>query len=230
MKIAIIDGNEKESRILLNVVEECGHAGHIYKTGKSFMASSCPPWFDLIILDWSLPDFAAMDILGWIKRMDRRQPFVLLLTGNSYDEQIFAGLYAGADDYTIRPVRLPEFAARLQAFFRRYKARAGRSPDADMIEIGQYRFNLGRKTAQLDSQLVPLKPKEFDIATLLFRNAGKTVLRQTIAEQVWRREIPLTSRTIDTHISQLRKKLCIDMAHNVTLRPVQSVGYRLDIF
>ncbi|WP_325514345.1 response regulator transcription factor [Oxalicibacterium sp.] len=231
MKIAIIDSNENEARLLLRIIEESGHVGHLYKTGKSFMDASCPPWFDLIILDWSLPDVTGLNILDWVKTVDPRQPFVLLLTGDSYDEQVFAGLYAGADDYTVRPIRLPEFTARLQSFFRRYKIRVNReADDANMFEIGPYRFYLSRKIVQLDSQPVLLKPKEFAIAALLFRNAGQTVLRRTIAELVWRHEIPLTSRTLDTHISQVRKKLSIDMAHNATLRPVQSIGYRLDVF
>ena len=87
-----------------------------------------------------------------------------------------------------------------------------------------------RKTATIRGEPVELKPKEFDIAALFFQNIGQLISRERIMEEVWGRELMMTSRTLDTHMSQVRTKLQLKLDNNVRLTTVYTIGYRLDTF
>jgi DNA-binding response OmpR family regulator len=97
------------------------------------------------------------------------------------------------------------------------------------LEVGPYRFNRILKTAQLHGKPVELKPKEFEIAFILFQNAGGIVARDKLIETVWGRELVMTSRTLDTHMSNVRGKLALKPENGVKLTTIYTLGYRLDL-
>ena len=104
------------------------------------------------------------------------------------------------------------------------------APQATAVEVGIFHFDLLRKTATIRGEPVDLKPKEFDIAALFFQNIGQLISRERIMEEVWGRELMMTSRTLDTHMSQVRTKLQLKLDNNVRLTTVYTIGYRLDTF
>jgi DNA-binding response OmpR family regulator len=149
----------------------------------------------------------------------------MFMTSRSGEDDIVAGLAAGADDYMIKPLRRGELLARVQALLRRAY------PSQNMVEqiqFGSYIFET--RTARLLKDNVPIEvtQKEFELALLFFRNLGRPLSRAYILEAVWARDIELPSRTMDTHVSRVRTKLQLRPEFGFRLAPVYSYGYRLE--
>jgi DNA-binding response OmpR family regulator len=164
-------------------------------------------------------------------------PVVMFLTSRALEENVVEGLMAGADDYMAKPIRKAELSARIHALSKRLRAPEA-TPDAgtengnahSRLVCGVFELDLARQTAAVRGEPVELKPKEFAIAAMLFQNAGQIVSREKIMENVWGRELVMTSRTLDTHMSQVRTKLQLKRDNNVRLTTIYTIGYRLDLF
>ena len=175
------------------------------------------------------------DVIEWVRRNIGENIIVMFLTNRVLEENIVAGLMAGADDYMTKPIREAELSARIHALSKRIRHvsesdAAVVAPQATTVEVGIFNFDLMRKTATIRGEPVELKPKEFDIAALFFQNIGQLISRERIMEEVWGRELMMTSRTLDTHMSQVRTKLQLKLDNNVRLTTVYTIGYRLDTF
>lgn len=229
MRIAILDDDESQVQLVSYLLEKAGFNCHGFANGKDLLRQLRRESFDLLVLDWSVPDISGTEILSWVRgNLSQRVP-VLFVTGRTSENDIVAGLAAGADDYMIKPLRGSELVARVQALLRRAYPEAVH----DQISFGPYRFETSRnevhftgESGQTHSAL--LTQKEFDLALMLFRNAGRPLSRSHIREVVWGRDIEIPSRTMDTHISRIRSKLELRPEHGFRLVPVYSYGYRLD--
>jgi DNA-binding response OmpR family regulator len=147
------------------------------------------------------------------------------MTGRSSENDIIAGLEAGADDYMIKPIRSGELVARVNALLRRaYPAQTAE----EHLEFGPYKFELRAGRLSFNNVHVEMTQKEFDLALLLFKNLGRPLSRAYILEAVWSRDIDVPSRTMDTHISRVRNKLALKPENGYRLAPVYSYGYRLE--
>jgi DNA-binding response OmpR family regulator len=150
---------------------------------------------------------------------------VLFMTSRSGEDDIVAGLAAGADDYMIKPIRRGELVARVQALLRR--AYPSQSP-VEQIQFGDYIFESRACRLTIASNPIDVTQKEFDLALLFFRNLGRPLSRAYILEAVWSRDVEIPSRTMDTHVSRVRSKLQLRPEHGFRLAPVYSYGYRLE--
>ena len=175
-----------------------------------------------------MPDISGTEVLAWVRSNVSQRVPVLFVTGRTSENDIVAGLAAGADDYMIKPLRSSELVARVQALLRRAYPEAVH----DQITFGGYRFETSRNEVHFETEQGPrvalLTQKEFDLAIMLFRNSGRPLSRSHIREVVWGRDIEIPSRTMDTHISRIRTKLEMRPEHGFRLVPVYSYGYRLD--
>jgi DNA-binding response OmpR family regulator len=229
MRIAILDDDESQVQLVSYLLEKAGFNCHGFASGKDLLRQLRRESFDLLVLDWSVPDISGTEILSWVRgNLSQRVP-VLFVTGRTSENDIVSGLAAGADDYMIKPLRGSELVARVQALLRRAYPEAVH----DQISFGQYRFETSRNEVHyigLDGKPLSalLTQKEFDLALMLFRNAGRPLSRSHIREVVWGRDIEIPSRTMDTHISRIRSKLELRPEHGFRLVPVYSYGYRLD--
>ena len=178
--------------------------------------------YEVVILDWMVPQLSGLEVLKILRSEGNRIP-VLLLTARDALEDRILGLDEGADDYLVKPFALPELAARLRALLRR-GLNSGENPkvwklgDLEVSEYGQ--------TVTQGENLIPLTAKEFEILTLLLRNADRIVSRETLAREVWngmRRATPMDN-VIDVHIANLRRKLRDDQR---LIRTVRGVGFVL---
>jgi DNA-binding response OmpR family regulator len=152
---------------------------------------------------------------------------VFFLTSNSAEEQIVAALNAGADDYCSKPLRPVEFMARIAAVQRRVMPQAVKAPTGELVE-GFY-FNRVDRTVEVDDQVIGLTEKEFELSRLLFTNLERPISRNRIMKEVWGREEDALSRTLDVHISWVRRKLGIGaQGTRLRLNVVHGYGYRLD--
>ncbi len=225
MRIAILDDDQNLLDLTAATLSNAGHTCHTFSSGKSMMHQLHRESFDLLILDWHVPDLNGTEILKWVREKLSTTLPVLFMTSRSGEDDIVAGLAAGADDYMIKPIRRAELVARVQALLRRaYPTQTA----SEVISFGPYEFDIRASRAKLNGEEVELTQKEFDLALLLFQNLSRPLSRAYILEAVWSRDIEVPSRTMDTHISRVRSKLDLRPENGYRLAPVYSYGYRLE--
>jgi DNA-binding response OmpR family regulator len=237
MNIAALEDDPNEASLIQQILVNAGHACTGFSTGAALLDALRTQHFDLLVLDWNLPDMTGYDVVNWVRSNLPAHVLVLFLSNRALEENIVLGLMAGGDDYMLKPVRRAELLARVHALSRRLTptahpatpAAAMPTVESPTLEIGPYRFNRILKTAQLHGKPVELKPKEFDIAFILFQNTGGIVARDKLIEAVWGRELVMTSRTLDTHMSNVRGKLALKPENGVKLTTIYTLGYRLDL-
>jgi DNA-binding response OmpR family regulator len=225
MRIAILDDDQNLLDLTVATLVDAGHSCHPFTSGKAMMHQLHRESFDLLILDWQVPDLSGTEILHWVREKLSATLPVLFMTSRSSEDDIVTGLAAGADDYMIKPIRRAELIARVNALLRRaYPTQTA----AEIIQFGPYEFDVRSSRAKLNGEAIELTQKEFDLALLLFQNLGRPLSRAYILEAVWSRDIEIPSRTMDTHISRVRSKLDLRPENGYRLAPVYSYGYRLE--
>lgn len=184
----------------------------------------------LVLLDWMLPKMDGIEVLQWIRLnpVTKKLP-VILLTAKSDEISKVVGLEVGADDYLAKPFGVHELMARIKALLRR--AEYGQQTNEpvkseDEIRIDEIVINKTRRTAIVRGQEIELSMKEFDLLYLLASNRGIVFSRVNLLESVWGYDYVGETRTVDVHISNLRKKVEEDDAHPVYIKTVRGVGYK----
>lgn len=180
---------------------------------------------DLVLLDIMLPGINGYEICRRMREEGIEVP-VIMLTARGEEADKVRGLDIGADDYLTKPVGILELMARIRAALRR--GSSGKEvPTAELLEFGKACVDFGRFEVRMDGELVHLSPKEFGILKLLWERAGKVVSRAEILQEVWGYDVYPTTRTVDTHIADLRAKLEVDPANPEHILTVHGTGYRL---
>ena len=174
---------------------------------------------DLVILDVMLPGLDGFEVCRAIRR-EADTP-ILMLTARSDDVDAIVGLELGADDYVTKPFNPRALVARVKAILRRTDGavRLGRP-----IEVGPLRIDPRRREVLLEGRIVELRAREFDLLVALAREPGVVLGREALLEDVWGTDFPGETRTVDVHVSELRKKLGPD---GPTIEAVRGIGYRL---
>jgi len=179
---------------------------------------------DLVLLDLGLPDYEGIDVCRQLR--DRYPDLdIVVVTARSEEIDVVIGLDAGADDYITKPFRLAELLARIRARLRRQQSQA-----TEVIELGGpggLRVDLGSRRCTMDGVEIELRTKEFDLLAALAVDAGRVVSRRRLMAELWDQHFDTTSKTLDMHVSALRRKLDQDGAPSV-ITTVRSVGYRLE--
>ena len=225
MRIAVIDDDRAQTDLVSQTLAASGHSCISFQSDKEILLQLKRENFDMLIIDWQVPDLSGAEVLRWVREKLPAALPVLFMTSRSSGDDIVAGLAAGADDYMIKPIRRGELVARVQALLRRaYPSQAV----VEQIRFSQYVFEPRTGRLTVDGQSAELTQKEFDLALLLFRNLGRPLSRAYILEAVWLRDIEIPSRTMDTHISRVRTKLKLRPENGFRLAPVYSYGYRLE--
>jgi DNA-binding response OmpR family regulator len=225
MRIAVLDIDRSQADLICQVLTSAGHTCQTYDSGKEMLAHLRKDSFDMLILDWQVPDLSASEVLRRAKEKMSAQTPMMFLTNSSAEDDIVAGVNAGADDYMIKPLRRGELVARVQALLRRaYPSQNG----AEQLQFGPYIFETRPGRLLMDGAVIDVTHKEFYLALLFFRNIGRPLSRAYIHEAVWIRETVVPSRTMDTHVSRVRNKLHLRPENGFRLVPVYSYGYRLE--
>ena len=225
MRIALLEDDVVVGAMMQHWLEAAGHTVHHYTSGKTIVREAARESFDVFVLDWHVPDLSGEEVLDWLRKKLQSTVPVLFATSRDSEEDIVAILTAGADDYMVKPVRRLELLARVESLVRRSRAK---QPDAEPVSIGPYSINLVDRIVTLDGVAIELTDKEYELTVFLFQNIGRLISRGHISESVWGRSAEVQSRTVDTHVSRMRKKLEITPAHGVRLTPVYNFGYRLE--
>jgi DNA-binding response OmpR family regulator len=175
--------------------------------------------YELIVLDIGLPSLNGLDVCRRVRREHPARP-ILLLTAQDGELDAVAGLDAGADDYVTKPFRLAELLARVRAQVRRAAPA--------VLAAGGVTVDPGSRRAWDGDRELELRPKEFDLLCLLLRNAGLVVTRERIMEEVWDENWFGSTKTLDMHVSALRRKLGDDAAAPERISTVRGVGLRFE--
>jgi DNA-binding response OmpR family regulator len=230
-RLLMIDDDRKLCRLVATYLQPLGFdvtAVHTGPEGVERATTAEPPWH-AIVLDVMLPGIDGFEVLKRIRA--RSQVPVLMLTARGDETDRIVGLEVGADDYLPKTFSTRELLARLRAVLRRSATTAGasRSGDAPPVEIviGPLRLNLDARSAVLDTTPLVLTPVEFDLLASLARARGRVKTREALLDEIRDRNYDVFDRSIDVHISSLRKKLGDDAKEPRYIRTVRSAGYMI---
>ena len=225
MRIAVLEDDADQVELLQSWLGEAGHECQAFASGSEFRNMLKRETFDLLVVDWNLPDTTGPEVLSWVREnLDWHIP-ILFMTSRDLEEDIVYALEHGADDYMTKPARQHETLARIKALERRSQPSSGQ---AGNLKLGLFDFDITNRNVTIGTDTVELTNKEFDLALLLFRNPGRLLSRSYILENVWGTNGELSTRTVDTHVSRVRNKLGINPDNGVRLNAVYNHGYRLE--
>lgn len=226
MRVAILEDDPDQADIVGLWLSEAGHTVTACADAQSFLRAVRRDSYDMYVLDWILPDMSGIEVLRKLRSEVQDFTPVILATAKDDEQSIVRGLEAGADDYLVKPIRQGELVARVSAIFRR--AAGGKSGE-ETVDAAPYEFNASTNSVQLDGAAISLTNREFALASFLFRNPGKMLSRSHILEAIWGIEnAAVSTRTVDTHISRLRRKLSLGPDNGWKLSAIYQHGYRLE--
>jgi len=185
------------------------------------LAASRSP--DLVLLDLGLPDGSGLDVCRELR--SRSAVPIIMVTARGEETDRIVGLEVGADDYVVKPFSAREVVARIRAVLRRTAAPAP-TQLGDVVELGEVRVDRARRSATFEGRPLELSRKEFDLLQLLVDNAGTVVKRERLIDEVWDTNWFGSTKTLDVHVSALRKKLRDDPSTPRYIHTVRGVGFR----
>ncbi len=220
MRVLLIDDDARLAELLDGYLRPQGvalvHAGG----GQAGLAQLAGGGFDAVLLDVMMPGTDGLTVLRTLRDAGHRIP-VIMLTARGDEADRVVGLELGADDYVPKPFSPRELLARLRAVLRRAQPEA----TSERIAIGGVEVDVGARTARVSGELVDLTGLELDLLVALMRRAGRVVPREALLSEAGREDIVVSERTVDVHISHLRKKLGDDPRSPKLIRTVRGVGY-----
>ncbi|MEV7886990.1 response regulator transcription factor [Streptomyces sp. NPDC002817] len=216
MQILLAEDDDGVAAALVEVLYDHGHVTRRVRYGRDVLTYHRSS--DLLLLDLGLPDTDGLDVLRTLRAVSDMS--VVVLTARGDERSVVRGLRLGADDYLVKPVRLPELLARIDAVTRRNKARTG--PTARTVRAGDVEVDLDARRVRVGGQEVELTVKEFDILAVLAGRAGEAVSREQLLDEVWGDARHAVSRSLDVHLTQLRAKL----RRPELLTTIRGFGYR----
>lgn len=224
MNILLVEDDPAHAEAIQFAMRQAGHTINKIDRGEGAVRFLKSNEVDLVVLDWQLPGMNGLEVLQWIRRNLGSGIAVLFVTSRMLEADIVQALDAGADDYVVKPFRTIELVARIGALLRR-SMRAGKTEN--VITIGPYVIDITRRNLSLHGKTVVLTAKEFEVAAYLFANTERVVSKDVLVKLAWGRELDSTSRTVDTHIYRLRRKLSLRPENGVLLSTVYTHGWRL---
>jgi|SRR5689334_6436983 two-component system, OmpR family, response regulator RegX3 len=225
-RIAVLEDDASQAKLLEHWIASQGYLCRTFSRGQDILQALLHDTYDLAVLDWRVPDLSGEEVLRTLRKSLRQPLPVLFTTARDREEDIVHALKSGADDYLVKPLRRMEFLARLEALLRRFHGPA-REPDQP-IEADAFRIDPQGRTVHRDGVMIDLTQKEFEMAVLLFRNIGRLLSRSYLLDTVWGISAEVSTRTVDTHASQLRSKLGLYPEQGWRLSAVYQHGYRLE--
>ncbi len=223
--VALIEDDPDQARLFAYMLTSAGFRTEIFGSAAAFRQRLPAGDFDALVVDWVLPDESGLELVRWLGESEYSHLPVIMLSRMDGDGDIVAGLAAGADDYVVKPPRAGELAARISAHLRRL---APALSDEPITDTEPYRIDPRARRITLNGEPVRLTTREMALALYLFRRIGRVVSRSALLQDVWNIGENDPTRTVDTHVSRVRRKLKLTGAHGWQLNSVYQHGYRLE--
>lgn len=223
MRIAVLEDDSALTALYRSWFSVTGHVLECFETVAEFRKALRSDSFDLLLLDWELPDGTGSEVLEFARDARGWELPILCVSVRDSEPDVVRALRAGADDYVVKPPRGAELLARIEALGRLDRRTHTRAPEGPSLELDDASLTcrIGGGTP------IDLTAKEFALAAYLLRNVGRLVSRRRLMEAVWGVVADLDTRTVDSHISRLRTKLKLRPDAGWDLRCLYGRGYRL---
>ncbi len=225
VRIAYLEDDADQSDVVATWLADAGWQVDTFDRGQKLVNAVKLERYDMVLLDWGVPDLDGLSVLKWARQnIDTSTP-ILFLTARDAEEDVVRALEAGADDYVAKPLSPALTLARINALARR----SGIIREAqNQRRIGPIAFDKTRELITLDDEPVKMTHREFELAVYLLENVGRLLPRAAILKEIWGLNEQVVTRTLDTHISRIKKKLNLKPAAGWSLRSVYHHGYRLE--
>ncbi len=224
-RILVIEDNANLAYGLQNNLEIEGYQVEVVSDGRSGL-DAARLGADLIILDLMLPELDGFRLLRTLREEECDTP-VLILSARGEELDKLRGFRFGADDYVTKPFSVLELLARIEALLRRAEPRSAGGPDLKVERFGTVEVDPSTREVLREGKPVALAPKEFDLLWALLERDGKLASRLELIREVWGYPDTVLTRTVDTHIGELRRKLEEDASNPRHILTVRKAGYRL---
>ena len=219
--VLLVEDDAQIRQAVTRALEGAGHVVRAHRTGMAGLSAAVDERPDVVVLDLGLPDVDGGEILRMLRAVSDVP--VIVATARDEEEEIVRILDAGADDYVVKPYSAPQLDARIRALLRR-----GSSGDrAPALEVGGLCIDPATRTVTLDGEPIELSRKEFDLLHHLAAAGDRVVTKRELLAEVWHQAYGGADKTVDFHLSWLRKKLGETAAEPRYLRTVRGVGVRL---
>jgi DNA-binding response OmpR family regulator len=220
--ILLVEDEAAITEPLSAALEREGFSTSVVGTAADALSAAARLSPNLVLLDIGLPDGSGFDVCRELR--GRSSTPIIMLTARGEESDRVAGLELGADDYVVKPFSAREVVARVRAVLRRVES-AG-AAGAGPLEIAGVRLDVDRRAASIDGAELDLSRKEFELLRTLMESAGSVLTREQLIEEVWDMNWFGSTKTLDVHISSLRKKLGDDAADPRHIHTVRGVGFR----
>lgn len=228
-RLLVIEDEPTLSRLLSYNLTNEGYQVTVAENGQLGFDIAAQGEFDLIMLDLMLPGMNGFEVLAKLRQMGVKTP-IIILTAKNAEEEVVQGLKSGADDYITKPFGVAELLARVAAVLRRSTGIEEREPQQDQdeakISLGPLAIFPDKYEVVLNGEAITLRPKEFEVLLYLARKPGVVLTRDDLMNSVWGFDYIGGQRTVDVHVSSLRKKLELD-PESVHIDSIRGVGYKL---
>lgn len=228
-KILVIEDEPTLARLLSYNLSQEAYDTKVIDHGGDGLQEALQQSYDLIILDIMLPGLSGFEVLAKLRQKGNRTP-VIILTARNAEDEVVQGLKHGADDYITKPFGVAELLARVAAVLRRTQSEEAAADVAKsnekVIQAGELRIYPEKYEVVLNGESIPLRPKEFEVLLYLVQRPGVVVTRDDLMNIVWGFDYIGGQRTVDVHVSSLRKKLEMNQ-QSVQIDSIRGVGYKL---
>lgn len=230
-RIALLEDDPIIADLLLVTLERGGWQYRHFTTIAAISAALRQERFDLLILDWTLPDGEADSVIRLVNEQPGPRVPILIESGSDDEALIVDALRLGADDYVVKPLRMPEVQARVAALLRRVSRDAAPAVPAaasGVLSVGPFQVDDAQDALLLNGEPLKLTVKELELARYFLAHQNELLTRDTLLAEVWQRSPEVDTRTVDAHVSRLRRKLDLGPRTGYQIASLRGYGYRME--
>jgi two-component system response regulator RegX3 len=222
--VLMVEDEESITKPLSEALEREGFATEIANTAQAALEAAERTTPDLVLLDVMLPDGSGFEVCRTLR--ERSKVPIIMLTARGDETDRIVGLELGADDYIVKPFSAREVAARIRAVLRRADEPAQKAEPQQTLTAGELTLDPSKRSATLNGSELDLTRREFELLQLLLSEAGTVITRERLIDEVWDTNWFGSTKTLDVHVSSLRRKLGDDSADPRYIHTVRGVGFR----
>jgi DNA-binding response OmpR family regulator len=225
--IAMLANSSSPLHPLQELLSVAGYQCKVFHAGRELVQGLGHDNYEMLLIDRDLADISAIDVIRAVRAVRNRDVPIVIFASEGNDDDLVEALDAGADDYVLRPLTARVLLARIAALRRRMSGTRLRT--AMPLRAGPYELSNPGRYATLNGERIPMTPKEFDLAMLMFANAGRILASRRIEHTIWGHDLPPYSRALAGLVSRMRRTLNLCPETGVTVSVVYAQGYRLDV-